>query len=119
MNYSSYKLSDRLGGHLVTGHIDGTGEIKSYSTQGEFVEINFTAHENILKYIIEKGSVAIDGISLTVSTVRQKSFTVDIIPFSFTKTNISSSWKTGKLVNIEIDITLKQIQNSLKQSEKR
>ena len=61
------RLSDRLGGHLVTGHIDGIATVTSIDRKGNFMQTDFTAPENILKYIIEKGSVAIDGISLTVN----------------------------------------------------
>ena len=106
------QLSDRLGGHLVTGHIDGMGKLKSYRQQGEFVEINFTAPENILKYIIEKGSVAIDGISLTVNSCSKNTFSVMIIPHTLDNTTLKSK-KIGDMVNIENDIIGKYVEKLL------
>jgi riboflavin synthase len=112
------KLSDRLGGHLVTGHIDGTATVTAITYQGEFTKFDFTAPENILKYIIEKGSVAIDGISLTVNQCAAKSFNVMIIPHTFSNTTLAFR-KTGNRVNIENDIIGKYVEKFLLKYDNR
>jgi len=106
------RLSDRLGGHLVTGHIDGTATISSIARKGEFTQIDFTSTENILKYIIEKGSVAIDGISLTVNQCRAGGFDVMIIPHTFNSTTLAAG-KPGDQINIENDLIGKYVEKFL------
>ena len=93
------RLSDRLGGHLVSGHIDGTAAVSALQSRGDFLQIDFTAPENILKYIIEKGSVALDGISLTVNSCAETSFNVMIIPHTFSQTTLADR-KAGDRVNV-------------------
>ena len=106
------RLSDRLGGHLVTGHIDGTCTITSIVRKGEFTQIDFTSTENILKYIIEKGSVAIDGISLTVNQCHSGGFDVMIIPHTFNRTTLAAV-KPGDKINIENDLIGKYVEKFL------
>ena len=103
------KLSDRLGGHIVTGHIDGTGYIKTIKRKGDFTEIGFTAPKNILKYIVGKGSVAIDGISLTVNNLFEDGFNIMVIPHTLKETTLKLK-KIGELVNIENDIIGKYVE---------
>jgi riboflavin synthase len=103
------RLSDRLGGHLVSGHIDGTGKISSRWNDGNAEWFRITAPKEILKYIAEKGSVAIDGISLTVVEANDASFTVSVIPHTRRETTISGK-KAGDLVNIECDIIAKYLE---------
>jgi riboflavin synthase len=103
------KLSDRLGGHLVSGHIDGTGKIASRWKDGNAEWFRITAGKEILKYIVEKGSVAIDGISLTVVEANEASFTVSVIPHTHQQTTISGK-KAGELVNIECDMIAKYLE---------
>ena len=102
-------LSDRLGGHLVSGHIDGTGIISSIRKDENAVWLSITAEKPILRYIVGKGSVAIDGISLTVVNVNRHSFEVSVIPHTQAETTILTK-KTGNAVNIECDIIGKYVE---------
>lgn len=102
------RLSDRLGGHLVTGHIDCVGKIKSIAKrEGSFL-YEFQLPEKYLAYLVEKGSVAIDGISLTVVEVKRNSFTVAIIPFTLENTTLGIK-EVGDSVNIETDLIGKYV----------
>ena len=103
------RLSDRLGGHLVTGHIDGIGVIIDKRKEGEYTFYTFEAPPEILKYTVKKGSIAVDGISLTVIGLDMKSFTVAIIPHTLTATNIGSKG-IGDKVNLEVDIIGKYVE---------
>jgi riboflavin synthase len=106
------RLSDRLGGHLVTGHIDCAGEIKSITKrEGSFL-YEFQLPEKSLIYLVEKGSVAVDGISLTVVEVKANSFTVSIIPFTLENTILGKK-KLGDLVNVETDLIGKYVESFL------
>lgn len=106
------KLSTRLGGHIVSGHIDGVGKIKSIKKDDNAVWYCIEANEKILKYIIEKGSVAIDGISLTVAEENDKDFSVSVIPHTRTASNLSEK-KIGSRVNIENDCIAKYVEKLL------
>jgi len=103
------RLCDRLGGHLVSGHIDGLAVLSALEKSGEFTRLVFAAPENILKYIIEKGSVAVDGISLTVNTVTPREFSVMIIPHTLEKTTLAGKCP-GDQVNIENDMIGKYVE---------
>jgi len=103
------KVGERLGGHLVSGHIDGTGRILSKIKKGEDVLLTVEAPGKIMRYIVEKGSIAVDGISLTVAFCDKKSFTIYIIPHTEACTNLK--WKkTGDIVNLENDVIGKYIE---------
>jgi len=106
---------DRLGGHLVSGHIDGTGTISDRTEEDIAVWLTITADQNILHYIIDKGSVTIDGISLTVTAVSKNYFKVSIIPHTQAITTLQHKQK-GDLVNIECDLVGKYIEKFLKGS---
>ncbi len=103
------KLSDRLGGHIVTGHVDGSAAITDKKNAGDYTFYTFEASPEILRYIVIKGSVAIDGISLTVTDLDSRSFRVAIIPHTLTATNIGEKG-IGDKVNIEVDIVGKYIE---------
>ncbi len=103
------KLSDRLGGHLVTGHVDGTGTIRDKRLSGEYTFYTFDSSEEILKYIVQKGSIAVDGISLTVVGLDNRSFSVAIIPHTLAATNIGDKGM-GDRVNLEVDIIGKYVE---------
>ena len=103
------RLSDRLGGHLVTGHIDSIGVIIDKRQEGEYTFYTFEAPPEILKYTVKKGSIAVDGISLTVIGLDMKSFTIAIIPHTLTATNIGSKG-IGDKVNLEVDIIGKYVE---------
>ena len=108
----SLKFSDRLGGHLVTGHIDCVGKIKStVKKEGSFL-YDFELSEKYLAYLVGKGSVAVDGISLTVVEVLEDSFNVSIIPFTLKNTTLGTK-KVGDLVNIETDMIGKYVERIL------
>ncbi len=103
------RVGDRLGGHMVSGHIDGFGEVVGTKHDDNAIWVTISAPTNILKYIIEKGSIAIDGISLTVAYVDDKVFKVSIIPHTQDETTLVSL-KTGTKVNLENDLTAKYIE---------
>lgn len=97
------KLGERLGGHLVSGHIDGKGRVAKIIKRGQDTLLTISAPENIMNFIIEKGSIAVDGISLTIASCDEKSFTVFIVPY--TKNNTNLKYKNiGNTVNLENDM---------------
>lgn len=99
----------RFGGHIVSGHIDGTGIITNVKKDGIAVWYTISAESSIMRYIVEKGSVAIDGISLTVAKVTDKDFSVSVIPHTAEQTILSSKGK-GDTVNLENDIIGKYVE---------
>lgn len=98
----------RFGGHIVSGHIDGTGEIESFVKEDNAVWVTIKASSKLLKYIIEKGSITIDGISLTVAYVDNRCFKVSLIPHTAANTTLLTK-KAGDIVNLENDIVGKYI----------
>lgn len=105
-------LNGRLGGHIVLGHIDGVGIIKNISKNAEDIELTIEVPPNLIKYIIEKGSVAVDGISLTVAKVNKNYFSIAIIPHTLKETILYYK-KAGDKVNIENDIIGKYVEKLL------
>ncbi|MEK7851957.1 MAG: riboflavin synthase [Deltaproteobacteria bacterium] len=110
------RLSDRLGGHIVTGHIDGTARLKARRDEGESVKLTFSLGNGLLKYVINKGSIAIDGTSLTVNEVGDGFFTVNIIPHTAINTAILDKIP-GDEVNIEVDIIGKYVERLLEKGK--
>lgn len=108
----------KLGGHFVTGHVDGIGNIKSKEALGDAFKIVISAPEEITGLLVEKGSVAIDGISLTVVDVWNKEFSVVIIPHTAKVTTIGLK-KVGDTVNLEADIIGKYVAKFVKKDESR
>lgn len=106
------RLSDRLGGHLVSGHIDGVGKIIRQEVMDIAIVTEIEAPSELLKYVIPKGSVAIDGISLTVVSVQKNSFTVSLIPHTAKITSLGFK-KVGDKVNLEADIVGKYIERMM------
>lgn len=106
------RADERFGGHFVLGHIDGTATIKRIEKKGDFSTITFSAPKNLLEQLIPKGSVAIDGISLTVAELNTDGFTVAVIPQTLEKTTLGAA-KTGRQVNLEIDIITKAVKKYL------
>lgn len=102
----------RFGGHIVSGHIDGTGTVKAMKKEGNAVWVSVTCPEGILRLIVEKGSICIDGISLTVASVDQTGFKVSIIPHTGAETTLLGK-KPGDLVNLENDIVGKYVERLL------
>lgn len=103
------QLGDRLGGHLVSGHIDGEGIIFSFREDDNAIRIRITANQLLLRYIIEKGSIAVDGISLTVTHVDDKSFEVSVIPHTQNETTLCAK-RPGERVNLETDMIGKYVE---------
>ena len=106
------KATDRFGGHFVLGHIDGTATIKAVKRQGDFADIKISADPELLEAMVVKGSVAVDGISLTIASMDENSFSVAIIPETLKKTTLGKA-KIGDAVNIETDIIVKTIKKQL------
>ncbi|HAL74375.1 MAG TPA: riboflavin synthase [Clostridiales bacterium] len=106
------KLGDRLGGHLVSGHIDGTGVLLTRTAERNAIILRVSAPAGLLRYIIEKGSVAMDGVSLTVAEVNSESFSVSIIPHSSAVT-IIGNYQPGDRINIECDMIGKYVEKLL------
>ena len=103
----------RFGGHIVSGHIDGTGVISDLTKEGNAIWVSIKADSSILKLIIEKGSIAIDGISLTVAYVDNDIFKVSIIPHTQDETTLTSK-KVGDIVNLENDVVGKYVEKLLR-----
>jgi riboflavin synthase len=108
------RISDRIDGHLVSGHIDGIGTIKSRKTQENAIIITFNIPESVAYYIIKKGSVAVDGISLTVNGCDHESFHVSIIPHTANLTTLGFK-KISDMVNIETDMIGKYVERFVTQ----
>uniref|UniRef100_A0A7C4EKZ6 Riboflavin synthase n=1 Tax=Thermodesulfovibrio aggregans TaxID=86166 RepID=A0A7C4EKZ6_9BACT len=102
-------FNSRVGGHLVSGHVEGVGKIKRIERIGNDLKIEIEAPKEILKYCIKKGSIAVDGISLTVVDILRDSFTVVIIPHTARMTTIGTK-KAGQKVNLESDIIAKYVE---------
>ena len=108
------RLADRLGGHLVTGHVDGVGAVAAIERQGEFTIVTFDVPAPLGALLVPKGSVAVDGISLTVNVCRKQRFSVAIIPFTLRHTNLRAR-RVGDKVNIETDLIGKYVQSFMRQ----
>ena len=102
-------LKSRLGGHIVSGHIDGAGTIAAMKEEGNAILLTVRASDSVLRYIVEKGSVALDGISLTVARVGAADFTVSLIPHTREITNLREK-SVGSRLNIEPDILGKYVE---------
>ena len=105
--------SDRMGGHIVQGHVDGTGRITSTKEDGDSIIFRVRTPARLMPYIVEKGFIAVDGISLTVVKVATSSFTLAVIPYTLRNTNLETL-SVGARVNLEADILAKYVENLLK-----
>ena len=106
--------SDRSGGHIVQGHVDGTGRVMSIKTDGDSIVFRIRVPKRLNRYIVEKGFVAVDGISLTVVKRGASSFTLAVIPYTLENTNLSAV-SVGDRVNLEADILAKYVESLLHQ----
>ena len=104
--------SDRMGGHIVQGHIDGTGRVMSSRVDGDSIIFRIRVPKRLNPYIVEKGFIAVDGISLTVVKRGTSSFTLAVIPYTLKNTNLASV-SIGDRVNLEADILAKYVENLL------
>ena len=105
-------LSDRFGGHLVTGHVDDIGVITEARKEGEFLKLRIRVPRAVSKYVIEKGSIAIDGVSLTVNESREEEIGVMLIPYTLEKTTLLDK-RAGDRVNVEADLLGKYVEKLL------
>ena len=106
------RLSDRLGGHLVSGHVDAMADVKSRKELGDYTVFSFSLADSLGRYVIEKGSITIDGVSLTVNSCGVGLFTVSVIPHTLKVTTLGEL-KVGTGVNIEVDVIGKYIEKLL------
>ena len=112
------KLSDRLSGHIVSGHVDLTTKFIKKEKLGEFYNMEFAVTPDFRKYIVKKGSITINGISLTIADIKPESFVVAVVPHTFENTNLKEL-KNNDIVNIETDILAKYIENFVVGKEKK
>ncbi len=103
------RLSDRLGGHLVSGHVDGVGEVRARIAHEQYVEFRIAAPLELARYIATKGSIAVEGVSLTVNTVAGAEFTLMIIPHTLERTTLGEL-QAGHPVNLEIDLVARYLE---------
>jgi riboflavin synthase len=107
------RASDRLGGHVVQGHVDGVGRIASIVPDGFARQVEIDAPEDVLRYVVHKGSITVDGISLTVSALDDRSFTVSLIPETLERTNLGEA-EVGTVVNLEVDVLAKYVERLMR-----
>ena len=103
------RASDRLGGHMVQGHVDGTGSVESIADEGFARVIRIACDPSLLRYVVEKGSIAVDGVSLTVAEVDEGGFTVSLIPETLERTTLGAA-APGRVVNLEVDVLAKYVE---------
>ncbi len=106
------RAGERLGGHIVQGHVDGTGRVSAIREEGFARVIEIRTEPQLERYLVEKGSVALDGVSLTVSALTDDGFAVSLIPETLKRTNFGEMGE-GALLNIEVDILAKQVERLL------
>ena len=106
------RLADRLGGHLVTGHVDGVGEVVKFAPVGESHELVIRAPAAIAGYIAKKGSITVNGVSLTVNRVEHRDFWINLIPHTVAMTNLKHL-QAGSKVNLEIDLIARYVERML------
>jgi riboflavin synthase len=103
------RAGDPMGGHVVQGHVDGTGTVESVIDEGLARVVRVAADESLLRYVVEKGSIAIDGVSLTVSAVDAEGFEVSLIPETLERTTLGDA-RPGRVVNLEVDVLAKYVE---------
>ena len=111
------RVGDELGGHIVSGHVDGMAEIVSITEEGDSYRFKFKAPQDLKNFIAPKGSVTLNGVSLTVNEVEDDVFGINIIPHTMEVTTFGAS-KAGDLVNLEIDMLARYVQRLLEKDEK-
>jgi riboflavin synthase len=104
--------ADRMGGHIVQGHVDGVGTMEAVSGGGNVRDMRFSAPAGLLRYVVEKGSVTVDGVSLTVTEVDDAGFSVSLIPETLARTTLGTG-RPGRPVNLEVDVIAKHVEKLL------
>ena len=106
------RAADRLGGHIMQGHVDGVGEVRDVREDGFARVVTIAAPAGVLRYVVEKGSIAVDGVSLTVARIDDESFDVSLIPETLGRTNLGSA-QPGRRLNLEVDVLAKYVEKLL------
>jgi riboflavin synthase len=106
------RLSDRLGGHIVQGHVDGLGQVREVADDGFARRVRIETEPELLRHVVEKGSIAVDGVSLTVAGLDDRSFTVSLIPQTLERTTLGVA-EAGTRVNLEVDMLAKYVERLL------
>jgi riboflavin synthase len=109
------RADDRLGGHVVQGHVDGVGEVVDVRTDGIARVVRFRAPAAVVRYLVEKGSIAVDGVSLTVSALTEDGFEIWLIPHTCAVTTLGAV-EVGDLVNLEVDVLAKYVERLVRPS---
>ena len=108
----SLRASDRLGGHIVQGHVDGVGTVSGVREDGFSRVVTIDAPPDVLRYVVEKGSIAVNGVSLTVSAISDEAFEVSLIPETLERTTLGQA-APGAMVNLEVDVLAKYVEKLL------
>lgn len=103
------RAGDPLGGHYMQGHVDGVGSVRAVTPEGDGKRIAFASPPELLRYVVEKGSIAVDGVSLTVADLDDEGFTVSLIPETLDRTTLGSV-APGRVVNLEVDVLAKYVE---------
>ena len=103
------RAADRLGGHIVQGHVDGLGVVSGVREEGFARVVSIDADPSLLRYVVEKGSIAVDGVSLTVAEIGEGSFAVSLIPETLERTTLGEA-EPGRQVNLEVDVLAKYVE---------
>ncbi len=106
------RAGEPLGGHLVQGHVDGVGHVRSVTMEGDGIRIEIDAPEDLCRYVVEKGSIGVEGVSLTVAGVRDEGFAIAIIPHTLAVTTLGTL-ASGDEVNLEVDVLAKYVERML------
>ena len=106
------RAADRLGGHVVQGHVDGVGTVRAVHEDGFARVVEIAADPELLRYVVPKGSIAVDGVSLTVVAAQPDAFSVSLIPETLERTNLGST-RPGRPVNLEVDVLAKYVERLL------
>jgi riboflavin synthase len=109
---AALRAGDPLGGHLVTGHVDGIAQVVAVQPEARSLRVDIEVPEGLARYIAAKGSVTLDGVSLTVNTVQGRTFTVNLIPHTATVTTLREM-AVGRLLNIEVDLLARYVERGL------
>jgi riboflavin synthase len=109
------RAAARLGGHVVQGHVDGVGVVAAIADEGFARVVRIAAPEQLLRYVVEKGSIAVDGVSLTVSAVDDEAFEVSLIPETLERTTLGAL-EPGRAVNLEVDVLAKYVEKLMKRT---
>ena len=112
------RADGRFDGHIVQGHVDGVGEIVALERSGEAADLSVAVPPHLERYLVEKGSIAVDGISLTVAALRPRGFSVALIPYTLDHTNLRAA-RPGDRVNLEIDVIAKYVERLIAPASSR